>query len=265
MKAARLVVLGIALAAGGLAALLASRSEKPAPPPPAPVVQLETVDVLVAKSDIGRGTAVKAGQLGWQTWPAASAGPNFIRKSNQPDAIEKLSGSIARGSFSAGEPIQEARLIKAGAAGFLAAVLPSGMRAVSTEISAETSAGGFVIPGDSVDVILTRRDQAAEKQGSGDTFVSETILSNVRVLAIDQTVDDPQGQKTMIGKTVTLELTPGQAETLVLGKQLGTLSLSLRSIVDTALGSGDDIDRNANRGNGINIVRFGVSTKAAPK
>ena len=264
MKAARLVVLGIAVAAGGLAALLAGRSQKPAPAP-APVVQLETVDVLVAKSDIGRGTAVKAGELGWQTWPAISAGPNFVRRSDRPDAVEQLSGSIARGSFSAGEPIQESRLIKAGASGFLAAVLPRGMRAVSTEISAETSAGGFVVPGDSVDVILTRRDHAAEKQGAGETFVSETILSNARVLAIDQTVDDPQGQKTMIGKTVTLELNPGQAEALVLGKQLGTLSLSLRSIVDTAPGSGDDIDRNANRDNGINMVRFGVTTKATPK
>ena len=263
MKAARLVVLGIALAAGGLAALLAGRSKTP-PPEPAPVVQLETVDVLVADSEIGRGTAVKAGELRWQTWPAASAGPNFIRKPDRPDAIEQLSGSIARGSFSADEPIQEARLIKAGASGYLAAVLPRGMRAVSTEISAETSAGGFVIPGDSVDVILTRRDQAAEKQGGGgETFVSETILSNVRVLAVDQTVDDPKGEKSMIGKTVTLEVNPGQAESLALGKQLGTLSLSLRSIVDTAPGS--DIDRNANRDTGINIVRFGVSTKAAPK
>ena len=262
MKAARLVVLGIALAAGGLAALLAGRSETP-PPEPAPVVQLETVDVLVADSEIGRGTAVKPGELRWQTWPAASAGPNFIRKPDRPDAIEQLSGSIARGSFSAGEPIQESRLIKAGASGYLAAVLPRGMRAVSTEISAETSAGGFVIPGDSVDVILTRRDQAAEKQAGAETFVSETILSNVRVLAVDQTVDDPKGEKSMIGKTVTLEVNPGQAESLALGKQLGTLSLSLRSIVDTAPGS--DIDRNANRDTGINIVRFGVSTKAAPK
>jgi len=259
MKAARLVVLGIAVAAGGLAALLAGRSEKPAPAP-APVVQLETVDVLVAKSDIGRGTAVKPGELRWQTWPAASAGPNFIRKSSQPDAIEQLSGSIARGSFSAGEPIQESRLIKAGRSGYLAAVLPSGMRAVSTEISAETSAGGFVVPGDNVDVILTRR----ESNGSNESFASETILSNVRVLAIDQTVDDPNGQKTLIGKTVTLELSPSQAETLVLGKQLGTLSLALRSIVDTAPGSGDTDDANA-RGNAINMVRFGVTTKTTTK
>ena len=262
MKAARLVVLGIAVVAGGLAALLAGRSQKPAPPP-APVVQLETVDVLVANADIDIGSAVKPDQLRWQLWPAASAGPNFIRKSDRPDAVEQLSGSIVRGTFYAGEPIKEARLIKANAAGYLAAVLPSGMRAVSTEISAETSAGGFVIPGDHVDVILTRRDQEDEKKGRGENYTSETILSNVRVLAIDQSVEDKKGEKSMIGKTVTLELSPRQAETLTLGKQLGTLSLALRSIVDTAKGSGDDGD-NA-KGSGVNIVRFGISTTATPK
>lgn len=265
MKAARLVVLGIAVAAGGLAALLAGRSDKPAPVP-APVTQLETVDVLVANSDIDLGTAVKPDQLRWQLWPAASAGPSFVRKTDRPDAIEQLSGSIVRGTFYAGEPIIESRLIKANAAGYLAAVLPGGMRAVATEISPETSAGGFVIPGDHVDVILTRRDREAEEKMKKETevYTSETILSNVRVLAIDQTVEDKNGQKTMLGKTVTLELSSRQVETLALGKQLGTLSLALRSIVDTAKNADDGADTdNAKRG--INIVRFGISTTATPK
>jgi pilus assembly protein CpaB len=148
MKAARLVILGVAVVAGGLAALLAGRSAVQAPPPP-PVAQLETVDVLVASSDIGQGTVVKPGELRWQMWPAASAGPNFIRKSERPDAIEQVAGSLVRGgSFFAGEPIQESRLVKANSAGYLSAILPAGMRAVATEISAETSAGGFVVPGD---------------------------------------------------------------------------------------------------------------------
>ena len=260
MKAARLVVLGIAVAAGGLAALLAGRSgEKPVPPPP--VAQIDTVDVLVANSDIGQGTAVKPGELRWQTWPTASAGPSFIRKSDRPDAMEQLSGSIARVAFASGEPIKEARLIKANGSGYMAAILPAGMRAVSTEISAETGAGGFIIPGDHVDVILTRRDREAEKRGGVEVHTSETILSNVTVLAIDQTVEDKDGQKVVVGKTATLEVSPRQAETLTLGKQVGTLSLALRSIVDTAKGSKDagDDDPNARRG-GINMVRFGVTT-----
>jgi pilus assembly protein CpaB len=245
--------------------LLAGRSgDKPAPPPP--VSQLETVDVLVAKSDIGQGTAVKPDELRWQMWPAASAGPNFIRKSDRPDAIEQLAGSVVRGgSFFAGEPIQESRLIKANAAGYLSAILPAGMRAVATEINAETSAGGFVVPGDHVDVILTRRDREAEQRNKVETHTSETIISNVRVLAVDQTVEDKNGQKVVIGKTVTLELTPRQAETLALGKQVGTLSLALRSLVDTGKQGGETEDDARSRDGGVNMVRFGVSTTATSK
>jgi len=264
MKAARLVVLGVALAAGGLAALLAGRSGE-TPPAPPPVAQLETVDVLVANSDIGQGTAVTPAELRWQTWPAASAGPNFIRKSDRPDAIEQLTGMLVRGgSFFAGEPIQESRLVKAGAAGYLSAILPAGKRAVATEISAETSAGGFVVPGDYVDVILARRDREAEKQNGVESYTSETIISKVRVLAVDQTVEDKNGQKVVVGKTVTLELSPRQAEVLAASKQAGHLSLALRSVVDTAQGAGADEDP-PSRASGINIVRFGVPTTAVSK
>lgn len=265
MKAARLIVLGVAVAAGGLAALLAGRSGDREPPPP-PVAQMQTVDVLVANSDIGQGTTVKPDQLRWQMWPAASAGPNFIRKSDRPDAVEQLAGSVVRGgTFYAGEPIQESRLIKANAAGYLSAVLPQGMRAVATEINAETSAGGFVVPGDYVDVILARRDREAEKRTGVESYTSETIISNVRVLAVDQTVEDKNGQKVVIGKTVTLELTPRQAEIIAAGKQAGTLSLSLRSLVDTAKGSEEVVDDPNSRHTGVNMVRFGVSTTATPK
>lgn len=263
MKAARLIVLGVAVAAGGLAALLAGRSAYRAPPP-APVAQLATVDVLVAKSDIAQGTTVKADELRWQLWPASSAGSNFIRKSDRPDGIEQIAGSIVRGgTFYAGEPIQESRLVKGTASGYLSAILSAGMRAVATEISAETSAGGFVIPGDHVDVILTHRDREAEKRTSVETFVSETIIQNAPVLAVDQTVADKNGQKVVIGKTVTLELSPRQAEALALGKQMGTLSLALRSVVDTSKTAGET-DEVPARG-GINMVRFGVSTTAATK
>jgi pilus assembly protein CpaB len=263
MKAARLVILGVAVVAGGLAALLAGRSAVQAPPPP-PVAQLETVDVLVASSDIGQGTVVKPGELRWQMWPAASAGPNFIRKSERPDAIEQVAGSLVRGgSFFAGEPIQESRLVKANSAGYLSAILPAGMRAVATEISAETSAGGFVVPGDYVDVILARRDREAEKRNGVESYTSETIITKVRVLAIDQTVEDKNGQKVVIGKTVTLELTPGQAETLAASKQAGHLSLALRSVVDTAKGAEDEDP--GSRRSGVSVVRFGVSTTSSSK
>src|SRR5262245_26368605 len=114
MKPARIVVLLIALAAGGIAALLAGRSgSPPAPVVQAPVANIETVDVLIAASDIGLGTTVSGNDMRWQNWPTASASGNFIRKSDRPDAINQLAGSIARSPFSAGEPIRENRLIRA--------------------------------------------------------------------------------------------------------------------------------------------------------
>ncbi len=209
MRVARIVVLGVAVSAGGLAFMLAGRT-----PPPAPVTIVkqatDLVDVLVAKSDIGIGRAVSDEDLTWQAWPLSAAGPLFIRKTDRPKAIEELKGSIARAPFVAGEPIREQKLVKAGNAGFMSAILPSGMRAISTEISAETGVGGFILPNDRVDVLLTRRDADAQRQRTGDGFVSETVLKDVRVLAIDQQVEEKGGQKVVVGKTATLELTPRQ-------------------------------------------------------
>src|SRR5262245_12026710 len=103
MKPARILVLVIALAAGGIAALLAGRSDQPVPTQP-PVSQLETVDVLVANNDIGLGVSVNNTDLRWQQWPAAAASTQFIQKNDRPDAINQLAGSIARQPFTAGEP-----------------------------------------------------------------------------------------------------------------------------------------------------------------
>jgi len=260
MKAARLVVLGVALAAGGIAAFLASSGDVPKPEAPAPVAQLETVDVLIAKNDIGMGTAVSAQDFQWQAWPAATTGGSYVTKKDKPNAVEEFAGSITRAPFTAGEPIREAKLIKAdGSAGFMAAILPSGMRAVSTEISPETGAGGFILPNDRVDVILSRRERA-DARGGGENTTSETILVNVRILAIDQTVEEKNGQRVVVGKTATLELNPRQAETLAVSRQSGTLSLALRSLLD-AKQSGE-IEDKGDRKAGINTVKFGVSTTA---
>jgi pilus assembly protein CpaB len=227
MKTARLVVLAIALSAGGVAAYLASGSD-PKPAVTEPVAQLPTVDVLVAKSDIGLGQPVGLDDVQWQTWPSATASNNFIRRSDRPDAAAQVAGSIARSPFIAGEPIREPKLVKTNGSGFMAAVLPGGMRAVSTEISPETGAGGFILPNDRVDVILSRR----EKGAAGEVVTSEIILNNIRVLAIDQVPREKDGQNSVVGKTATLELKPSQAEVLARARQTGTLSLALRSLVD---------------------------------
>jgi pilus assembly protein CpaB len=261
MKAARLVVLGVAVVAGGLAAILASGPDAP-PPVPAPLTNIDTTEVLIASHDIGPGAALSEADLKWQIWPTAAAA-NFIKKPERPDAISDLKGAITRSSLTNGEPIQESRVIKVGSAGYMAAILPQGMRALSVEILPETGAGGFVLPGDHVDVILTRRDKEAEKATGVETvFVSETLLTNIRALAIDQTVEDKNGQKVLVGKTATLEVRPAEAEALALARSLGTVSLALRSVVDNAQ-SGDAADKGARRG--VNMVRFGVTLSATPK
>jgi pilus assembly protein CpaB len=259
MNAARVIVLVIALAAGGLAAMLASRSGPSEPPPAAqPQAQLETVEIIIAKDDIGVGQILTPQNVAWQTWPAATAGPQFIQKKNRPDAINDFSGAIVRIAFASGEPIREAKVIKAGSSGFVAALLPPGMRAIAMEISPEAGAGGFILPNDHVDVILTRMEKASHEE----FFTAETILADVRVLAIDQTVEEKNGQRVIVGKIATLALSSRQTETLALARRMGSLSLALRGLRDNNAPTASESDNDntvANR-RSINIVRFGRST-----
>lgn len=255
MNTARIVVLAIAVCAGGAAAYLASGSD------PQPTIAekstLDTTDVLIARGDIGLGQTVTGDDLKWQPWPSEATSSSFIRRNDQPEAMTHIVGSIARSPFLAGEPIRETKLVKGNGSGFMAAILPTGMRAISTEISPETGAGGFILPNDKVDVILIKRERASDRAGGNELINSETILSNVRVLAIDQTVGEKDGQKVVVGKTVTLELKPEQAEALARARQSGTLSLALRSLVDANQQgkSTEDGGRDS-----VNVVRYGVST-----
>jgi len=264
MKAARLIVLGVALAAGGVAAMLAAGNRTPEAPKPPPAPPLETVEVLVAKTDLSRGDVIGERDVGWQTWPKAAANSNFITQSERPDAIQQYMGAKVRVLLLAGDPIRDPMVVFAKGSGFLAAVLPQGMRAVAVEISPENGAGGFILPDDHVDVMLTRRDKAAEKATGIEKYITETILTNVRVLAIDQAVEEKNGQKVVVGKTATLELSPAQAETLALSKQIGTLSLALRSLVDSQPTAPEGGDADARRGS-INTVRYGVNTLVTPR
>jgi pilus assembly protein CpaB len=253
MNRARIVVLSIALGAGGLAAYLASGSREA--PAPAPVAQIPTVDILVAKADIGLGQSVKPDDLQWQAWPQATSG-NFISRASKAEAVKEFTGSIARSPFIAGEPIREQKLVKSDGSGFMAAILPAGYRAISTEISPETGAGGFILPNDRVDVILSKREKNPDSKGP-DLTTSEIILTNVRVLAIDQAPKEKEGTSSMVGKTATLELKPEQAETLARARQGGVLTLALRSIVD--VNAVEKVEEQISRSEGLNIIRYGVA------
>jgi pilus assembly protein CpaB len=145
----------------------------------------------------------------------------------------------------------------------MAAILPTGMRAISTEISPETGAGGFILPNDRVDVLLTRRLKNPDpNSGAPDIVTSEIILANIRVLAIDQAPKEKDGQNTVVGKTVTLELNPAQTATLSAARQSGTLSLALRSIVDVKM-SEITLDDSAQKRDGVSIIRYGIPSSTA--
>lgn len=232
MKVARLVVLGVglvaAVGAGYIGLQLASREpEREIVEVGGPVVEME--QVLVASGDIGIGSALQSNSIRWQDWPRGAVGNGFVTKESQPDAKQELEGAIARASFYEGEPIRETKLVRSDR-GYMSAILPSGQRAIATTISTETSAGGFILPNDRVDVIMTRRSQ----NGDSEEFVTETILQNVRVLAIDQAVEEKDGEPVVVGETATLQLTPRQAEVLTVAQQMADrLALTLRSVEDS--------------------------------
>ena len=267
MNTARIVVLVIALGAGGVAAYLASGYQNAPALPLAVAEKLPTVEVLVAKNDIQLGQAVKPEDLQWQSWPAATASSAFIRRDNRPEAQTQIAGAIARVPLMQGEPIREQKLVRAEGSGFMAAILPSGMRAVSTEISAETGAGGFILPNDRVDIVLTRRLKNPDgannngQTGGNDLVLSEVILTNIRVLAIDQAPKEKDGQNAVVGKTVTLELKPDQIAVLSTSRQSGTLSLALRSIVDANAVDPTAEDQSLKRSAGVNVIRYGVQAR----
>jgi pilus assembly protein CpaB len=255
---AQLIVLVVALGAAAMAVKLVKTNTPAAPPAPVPApVQVAMVDVLVASKDIGIGQTLSGQNIAWQAWPANNAtSAELITKSKQAGAIAELTGARSRTGFTTGEPIRAASLVKAGS-GFLSGILAKGMRGVAIEISPENGAGGFILPGDHVDVILTR----TPVPGKNDTSSSDTILYNVHVLAIDHAIDQGQGQNTAAGKVATLEVTPEQAKALTLARRLGTISLVLRSIDDYGGPTAGDASRIGNR-SGINVVRYGITTSA---
>lgn len=264
MRRAQLI--GISIAAGaGLLAFLLMRSIVSGPSEPTQVaVPVNATEVLVARRDISLGDVTKDSDFRWQTWPADAVTPTFITKEQGAGAMRSVSGAVARAPILAGEPVNRLKLVKAGDGGVLAAILPSGMRAISTRIKEETAAGRLILPNDHVDVILTRRLRGANNQ---EQFVSDTLFRNVRVLAIGQQIETKEGNKKSAegaANTATLELTPRQAEMLALANSMGEISLALRSIADadpSGPGAGADPFNNE-RGSSVRVLKYGVPSRA---
>lgn len=230
----RVLILGVvALVCAGGAVMLVQKwlaSERVALASKNKAAQQEPTMVLVAGAALASGQFIKADQLKWQSWPDANVQPTYIVKSKAN--IKEFDGAVVRQGIPAGQPVTKDMVVQPGDRGFLAAVLNPGMRAKTVAVDATTGLAGFVFPGDRVDLILSHRvnaRQVANGEPPESHQVSETILTEVRVIGIDQTVSDQKG-KPQVAKNVTFELTPDQVEIISVAQNLGKLSLSLRSL-----------------------------------
>jgi pilus assembly protein CpaB len=236
-----LIILAVVLA-GGTALLARSwlaseRNREIASASPVPV-PTPSKSVLVARSDLKRGQLLKAEDLVWQVWPEGGLSSNYIVIGTKTP--ESFAGWVVREPIVAGEPITEKKVVAPGNRGFLAAVLRPGMRAVSVPVTPTTGGTGFIFPGDQVDVMITYSvtvvdpDKPNQNAQNNEHKVAETVLRDIRVIAIDTKTDSKPGDAVVAAHTATLEVTPKQSEVLTLSNEMGKLSLTLRSIVPSS-------------------------------
>lgn len=253
----RAQLLGIAIASVcGLGAFVGVRSLVEQPQT---VVREEVstnlAQVLVARADIPLGNSITPESFRWQDWPTNALGPNYIQRSARPNAIKDLVGAVARAPMLPGEPVTPLKIVKLGDGGVLAAILPKGMRAISTRIREETGVGRLILPNDRVDVLLSIKTRNRSGNEESNT---ETLFQNVRVLAIGQLIEARDGKKLAEGNTATLELTPEQSEQLAAANGRGEISFALRSIADIqASGPQGPVPVDVKRESSIRIWRYG--------
>jgi pilus assembly protein CpaB len=278
MSKTRIIVLTLAIGSAGLAAVLAKGfiGKKPQ----TEIVEVNKVpmiSVLVAAKDMTMGERLIDASIGWREWPKSGVAEDMITKDEKPDALTTYQNARARLPIFTDEPIIEKKLVLPGQNGFMSAILPKGYRAISVGVSERSTAGGFILPNDRVDVLLTRK---LDDQRSGQKkVITETVLSNVRVLAVNQTFRQETSNENVTvteGKTATLELDPRQTEVLAMVESAGELSLALRSIAENGdRGLGDTLpvlaekyvsrDESGKSGNGITIIRYGTESNTASR
>jgi len=221
-------ILGLAAVGGLMARSFLTPAETPtlkASAAPAPALP----QVLVATESLDVGSFVDPDSVRWQDWPRNSVLPAHLERGEI--SLDDLTGAVVRQQISEGEPIIDGKMVKPGDRGFLAAVLTPGMRAVSIAVNAVSGNAGLIFPGDRVDVILTQTLENGEGENDpARATVGETITRYVRVIAVDQRVGGENPNEGKVARTVTLEVTPRQAEVIAVGSELGRLALSLRSL-----------------------------------
>lgn len=198
-------------------------------------VEVSEVQVLVARRDLSPGDLIREEDLEWAPWPEENLVEGFLTEDLNPEAIAETAGGVAKTPIFDREPINTRKIVAKGEQGLMAALLEPGMRAISVEISSESASGGFILPNDRVDLILTHEVEVVTADRMTDRPVSVSILQNVRVLAIDQVFrTGEEGGASYVGNVATLEVTPKEAELIALSQSLGTLSLSLRPYAETS-------------------------------
>lgn len=274
MKPVQLVLVGVAVvAAAGAGLLMMNLNSKPAPVvvnSSEPVVTIPLVEVLIASKEIPMGTALGEANIEWSKWPENGIRETFILKDDRPEALKDYAKTIARASFFAGEPIREQKIVRSDS-GYLSAILPAGKRATAIRIAAETSAGGFILPNDHVDVVMSYKKKANGPGQQEDVWITETVLQNVRVLAIDQVIEEQDGEKSKVGDTATLELTAQQVEIISAASKIAgnRLTLALRSVEDAEIESSDAgthlLSSGSRRKRGtVKIIRYGTTSEVKP-
>jgi pilus assembly protein CpaB len=251
-----MLAIGVVLVFGIIAMRSMKSAEEPAAAPP-------PARVLVAKRDIAQGSVLQPLQdLDWQTVEPEKITETMLLEN--ATKMENFTGAIVRRQLRAGEPVIASALTRAGEGGFMAAVLDPGMRAVSIAVSATSGNAGFISPGDRVDLVVTHRVHTDPSNSAG-TVVSDTFVRNVRVLAVDQQLENAENQA-ILAKTVTVEVNPKQAEEITVAADLGKISVMLRSTateidpskpgaVMEAHGYTSDADISAALGNGSSTIR----------
>lgn len=257
MNTRRLVVLLLAAGAAGVVALMVrglfggGTKVADAKVAPAPIA---IAQVLVAATRLEPGQPITGAQVRWEPWPAKSTSADLILKSSGVTPSAAVMGSVVRAPIVEGEPITYTKIVRSNGAGFMAATLAPGMRAVSIGVSVASVAGGFILPNNRVDLMLT--------QVSGDKHgTTRTVLKDVRVLAIDQASDNKNQKAVSDVKTVTLEVTPDQARATTLAQAMGTLSLALRGLGDTQTAEASKGADSADSSGMVSVIRYGMAPK----
>ena len=289
MRRARILILAVAsVSAIALAFMVRAMVSRPAPEPTviaAPAAKGEPMArVLVASKDLPIGARLSESDLQWQAWPASAVNSAFVTDGSvvtpQPaaetsegkaaevvkaatsaaqqmisgdGAMAALVGAVVKEPILANEPITDRKLVRSGQSGYMAVVLQPGMRALAIPVSVETAAGGFILPGDRVDLIQSK--QAQGQGGAAGTVSADTVMTNVRVLAIDQTTTAAAGTQAVVGAVATLEVTPGDAEAIARARKEGELTLALRSYADVGEPSGRRTGPKKTSGGGVRVWR----------